>query len=187
MKRSLLGVLLGTLALYVWGMLYWGINPLPYTAWHRSTNDAEAGQALLKHFPESGTYYLPGMYNDPATLAKLYESGPIAFIHVTSREGRPRNERTILVKGFLLDLVVVALPAWLLKLAAPAARTYGSRIRVAAVAGLTAAVLVDFGDMVWWYLPWDWKLHQAVYTFSAWVVPALVLAKFIRPEALKAE
>ncbi len=54
MKRLSLGVVLATLAVYAWGMLYWGFNPLPYAAWQRTNDDVAAGQALLEQFPRSG-------------------------------------------------------------------------------------------------------------------------------------
>lgn len=31
-------------------------------------------------------------------------------------------------------------------------------------------MLVNFGDAVWWALPWSWELMQAFYNFSAVVV-----------------
>ena len=180
MARTILGITLATLALYVWGMLYWGFNPLPYTSWGRVADDEAAGRALLEHFPASGTYYVPGLYNDDDTIARLHEQGPVAFVHVTAREGRPRNEPTVLVKGFVLDAAVVTLIAILLRLAAPAAPRYGQRLPLALVAGLAGVVLIDLGDTVWWYLALDWKLYQAAYDLSAWAVAGSVLAAFVR-------
>ncbi len=119
---------MATLAVYAWGMLYWGLNPLPYTAWQRTADDAAAGQALRDHFPRSGTYYLPGLYNDSETLTRLHESGPVAFIHITAREGRPEMDPGIFVKGFVLNLVVVGVIALLLQMALPAlSRSAGAR------------------------------------------------------------
>ena len=180
-KRLALGIGLATIVLYLWGILYWGVNPLPYRTWRQTADDAAARQALLQYFPEAGTYFVPGLHHDEATLSQLFAEGPIAFVHLTSREGRPVHDPGIMVKGFVLDFVVVVLIALLLQLAAPALDSYGQRIKLVALAGLTAAILVDGGDVVWWYLPWDWKLHQAAYTFSAWLVSGLVLAKFVAP------
>ena len=179
MGRFLLGVALATLALYGWGMLYWGFNPLPYTVWQRTPDDAAAGQALREHFPADGTYYLPGLYNDPATLARLHESGPVAFVHITAALGRPQNDTRVLVAGFLLDLFVVVLLALLLRRAS--LHHHGARVVLVLLAGSAAVVLIDAGDAVWWYLPWPWKMQQAVYDWSAFAVAGLVLAAFVRP------
>ncbi len=180
MKRLSLGVVLATLAVYAWGMLYWGFNPLPYAAWQRTNDDVAAGQALLEHFPRSGTYFIPGMYNDDETLTRLYESGPVAFVHMISRDGRPRVDPAIFVKGLALDFVVVSLVALLLWQAG--LPTYRARLTVVVLAGAAAAVLIDVGATVWWYIDWEWKLAQALYDWSAFVVAGLVLAGFVRPE-----
>ncbi len=183
-KRLVSGIILATIALYLWGMLYWGANPLPYKTWRQTADVTGARQALLQYFPETGTYFIPGLHHDEATLNQLFAEGPIAFVHLNSREGRPVFDPGIMVKGFVLDLVVVVLIALLLQLASPALGSYGQRVKLIAIAGLTATVLVDIGDVVWWYLPWDWKLQQAGYTFGAWLVSGLVLAKFVAPSTM---
>lgn len=183
MRSFVTGIVLATLALYAWGMIYWGANPLPYTSWKRVVDDRAAQSVLREQFPETGTYYLPGMYNDAATISELHRAGPVAFVHITAHDGRPPNEPGVLVKGFLLDLAVVILIALLMRQALPALPSYGARLRLAALAGLAGVVLIDLGDAVWWYLPLEWKLHQALYDLSAWVVAGAVLAHFVRPTA----
>ena len=98
MKRIVPGILLATIAAYFLGFLYWGLNPLPYSVWKRTNDDQAAQQALREHFPESGTYYLPGMYNDEETLSRLSEAGPVGFVHI-SLEGRPVVQPETMMKG----------------------------------------------------------------------------------------
>ncbi|HEX3555631.1 MAG TPA: hypothetical protein VIA62_20610 [Thermoanaerobaculia bacterium] len=179
MRRFVLGVILAALAMFVWGMLYWGANPLPYTTWKRSTDDVAAGQALLKYFPQNGTYYIPGMYHDKATLARMFQQGPVAFVHMLRREGRPMMDPSIMGKGIVLYLAVALLFAWVLRLALPALPTYGSRVKLAALLALVAVVMIDLGDAVWWYIPLDWKIQQGLYNLSALLVGGLVLARFV--------
>ena len=88
MVRALAGIVIATLAVYVWGFAFWGASGLPYTAWKPVPDEAGAAQMLLEHFPADGTYAIPG-HGDPDTLAKALETGPVAFVHVTAREGRP--------------------------------------------------------------------------------------------------
>ena len=47
------------------------------------------------------------------------------------------------------------------------------------LAGLASAVMIHFGDAVWWSISWEWKLHQALYDACVWVIAGLVLAKFV--------
>lgn len=183
MKRFVLGVFLAALAMYIWGLLYWGANPLPYTAWKRVPDEPAARAALLEHFPEDGTYYVPGMHHDNETLAALTEEGPVAFVHMLRREGRPMMDPTILVWGFVLYLAVALVLGLLLRAAAPALPTYGARVKAAALAALAAALMIDLGEAVWWYIPLSWKLHQAVFDFSALLIAGLVLARFVRRES----
>ncbi len=181
MKNLGIGIVLAAVAIFFWGFLYWGMNPLPSSSWKQTKDDVAAGKALLEHFPESGTYYLPGRYNDEETWMKLHAAGPVAFIHLTAREGRPLHDWGIMIRGFLLYLVVVTLIALLLQKVSPALPSYADRVKFAALVGLAAAVMIDFGDVVWWYIPWEWKIHQAVYTVTTWTIAGLVLAKFVKP------
>ena len=140
-----------------------------------------AGKALLDLLPTSGTYYIPSPRHDADTLSGLFEAGPIAFIHF-HRQGRPQHDPTIMIKGFFLDLGVVILLAALLRTAAPALPTFTAHLKFLTLVALTATVLIDLGDIVWWTLPWPWKLHQAAYNLTAILIPGLVLARFIRPD-----
>ncbi|HYL04999.1 MAG TPA: hypothetical protein VE075_03110 [Thermoanaerobaculia bacterium] len=183
MKRLILGIVLATLAMFVWGMLYWGANPLPYTTWKQATDDVAAGKALLAYFPENGTYYVPSMTHDKATLSRLMEQGPVAFVHMLRREGRPLMDPSIMIKGLVLYLAVSWVLAALLRAAAPALPSYGGRVKLAVLAALLAVLMIDVGDAVWWYVSIAWKLQLAIYDFTALVIGGLVLARFTGPPA----
>jgi hypothetical protein len=177
MKRTVLGVVLATLAMFVWGMVYWGANPLPYRVWKTAMNDETAQRLMREQFPEVGTYFVPSVRADPETLERRYQAGPVGFVHVTSM-GRPVHDPSIMTKGLLLDFASVLAMAGLLHMAGPALPTYARRARFAALAGLGAAILIDGGDVAWWSITWQWKLHQAAYDATAWWVAGLVLARF---------
>lgn len=183
MTRTLLAALAAAFAMYLFGFAYWAGNPLPYAAWKHTLDDEAAGRALREHFPESGTYYLPGSHHDAETRTRLHERGPVAFVHVTARDGRPVMESAMMAKGFGINLAVAFLLAVMLGKVRSALPGYGQRLAFAALGGLAAAVLVDLGDAVWWYIPLEWKLHQALYTFSVWLVGGAVLAAFIKPRS----
>ena len=118
------------------------------------------------------------MYNDEETLSRLSEAGPVGFVHI-SLEGRPVMQPDTMIQGFLLILVTVVIAALILQLVV--LPTYGQRLKLAVLVGLAGAVMIDFGQSVWWHISWAWKLHGAIYDFTVWVVIGLVLAKFIRP------
>ena len=58
-------------------------------------------------------------------------------------------------------------------------RRVAPRVGFVALIGLTAALLCDGGDAVWWQIPWSWKLYQAGYDFSFWLIAGLILARFV--------
>ena len=178
MKNAILGVVLGGMTMYFYGFIYWGLSPLPYQTLERTNGDEAAQQALREHFPRVGTYYVPGMYNEEAELNRLHEAGPVAMVYVTSVEGRPVYDSVVMGKGVVLCLVVSGLLWALLAAANPAG--YGASIKLIAIAAVAAAVMFPIGDTVWWYLPLAWKLHQAFYAATAWIVAGLVLARFRR-------
>ena len=181
MKRFILGVLIATLLLYLWGFLYWGLGPYASLIWKQAKDDVAAGEALLQHFPEVGTYYIPASTHDPKTLERLFQKGPIALVHLISTEGRPVMDPSIMVQGFLLNLIVVVLIGLLLRRVSVALLSYSDRVGFVFLAGLTASILIDLGDVVWWRISWDWKLYLAFYHVSAWVLTGLVLGRFVGP------
>jgi hypothetical protein len=113
---------------------------------------------------------------------RLMEKGPVAFVHVIAREGRPMMDPSIMVGGFFLNLVVIVLIAVLLKIAAPALPTYAARAGFVALVGLTVAIFSEGNDAVWWQITWQWKLYQAVYTLGFWLIAGVTLAAFIGPD-----
>ena len=177
MKQRVIGIVLATVAVYLWGFLYWGVSPVPYTAWKQTNGDEAAQQALREHFPESGTYYVPGRHHDEETMNRLFEAGPVGFVHINLAR-RPAVDPSIMLTGFLFTAVVVSLISILMAKSAPAFPSYMDKVKFAALTGLTAVVMIEFGDAVWWQTPWHWKVFQAFYNFAAWTTAALVLAKF---------
>ena len=172
------GCLLATVAMYVWGAVFW-MSPLPNTAILNPANDVEAGKALLQHFPNNGTYSVPAMSHDQKTMEERYKAGPIATVHF-QREGSEMMPPGMMVWGFVHDLVTVLLIAWLLKKALPGLSGYCSRVTFVTVAGLAAGFFTNVGASIWMFVPWAFPLLNTAYVFSAWLVAGLVLAAFIK-------
>ncbi len=182
MQRFLVGAVLAWVALNAWGMLVWGFGPYRTMLWLSAKEDVTVGRQLLEQFPERGTYYVPSFSQEPEETEALFSSGPVAFVHMLSPQGRPMHDSSIMIKGFVLNACVVLLIALLLQRTSKALPRYVDRVKVAALVGVTAAVLIDCGDAVWWQISWSWKLYQAAYNASAPLVVGLVLAAFMRGE-----
>jgi hypothetical protein len=161
--------------------LYWGFGPYPTLIWKKAKNDELAGQALLTHFSDQGTYFVPGRSADQAAQTVLFERGPVAMVHMISPKGRPMFDPAMMGQGFVLNLAVIVLVAMLLHNIAGSTPTYLGRVGIVALAGLIASILIDGGDIVWWRIPWEWKLYQAAYNVSVWIIAGVILAAFVRP------
>ena len=76
MAKTLVGIIVTTLALFLWGYLYWGISPMPYNSLVQNADDAAVQEILRDAFPESGTYLVPGTVHGPDELEALFQAGP---------------------------------------------------------------------------------------------------------------
>jgi hypothetical protein len=174
MGRTILGIVLAAVAVFFWGYLFWGLNPLPYTSWKQSTGDEAAQAALREHFPEDGTYFIPSPMNPE--VERLHLKGPVAFLNIKS--GGPMMDSSAMIGGLLQNLLVATVLLALLKLVPSAISELGSQIKYAALFGLVAALLIDLGDVVWWFEDVAWKLHMAFYHITSFVIFTVVLCRF---------
>lgn len=180
MQKTIIGIVVTTLVVYIWGFLFWGVSTIPYASWKQSPNDTIAQEILSKHFPESGTYFIPGVGNDPETRAALYETGPTGFVHIThgsSSEADP----AIMIQGLLLNLVIVALLAAFFRVAG--ATEFRDFARLSLAAGAVAVVGIHVGDMVWWRMPVEWKIWQLLYDYTVWLLAGHLLGIFMKQSA----
>lgn len=176
MQKTIVRIIVAAVALYMWGFLYWGASGIPYSTWKQPTGSDDAIQAALReHFPEDGTYYVPGMYNSEPDLNRLMEQGPAAFVHIVARDGRPLMVPTIMIGGFFLCLAVSALAAGLLKMAR--VEGFGRRIGFVTLVGLTVAVTAHLGDVVWWLISLQWKAAQFFYETASFALLGSILGR----------
>jgi hypothetical protein len=99
------------------------------------------------------------------------------------REGQAMEDPVMMGQGFALNLLVVLLLAVVMKRALPALPSYRERIVFAALIGLTAVVMINFGDAVWWRYPWAWKASQSLYGLVSFTIAGAILGKFIQPKS----
>ncbi|MFO1045574.1 MAG: hypothetical protein U0941_27660 [Planctomycetaceae bacterium] len=177
--RSVLGVFLASLALFFFGFLFWGLNPLPYQSWSKPTDEPGAMEALRKHFPERGTYFCPSFDADPKVTDEKFRKGPLAFVFLLTPQGRPVEDPRIMIQGYLLSLVGLSLITVQMRQVRTALPTYRSRVLFAAVSGVIASVMILIGDVVWWQMPLPWKLWQGLYHVLGWTISGAVLARFV--------
>lgn len=180
MKKTLIGIVTTTLALYIWGFIYWGVSTVPYASWKQTADDAAAQEMLSRVFPEDGTYFIPGVGNDPETRTALYEQGPIGFIHIIHGPSL-ENDPVVMIGGLVLNLVIVALLAVMFRVAG--AREFRDFARLSVIAGAVAVVAIDVGDIIWWRMPVSWEIWQIIYNYSVWLIAGHLLGVFMKQPA----
>lgn len=183
MQKTIIGIVVATIVLYMWGFLYWGFSTLPYSSWKQTPNDEAAQEILAEHFPESGTYFVPGMQHEVEERARLLSAGPNGFVHIR-HGGQTVPDPTVLIGGFVLTIVIVCLLAGFFRIAG--ATEFRDFARLSLAAGVVAVVVIDVGDIVWWQTAFSWKIWQIIYDFSVWLIAGHVLGFFMKRETAEA-
>lgn len=178
MKAILLGSLLAAAAIYLWGVVFWTVSPLPQRVARTTQNPVAAEAAFVEHFPEPGVYRLPGLDDDE--YAGLHADDVIAIfpVNIADRLDKPGGTLAI---GFLHALVAMLLMSLLMRLVGDALGSYGDRVVFVLLAGIVVAFWGRLAGVVWWSLPLPWQVWSAVYDVSTWLVAGLVLARFVVP------
>jgi hypothetical protein len=101
-------------------------------------------------------------------------------VHMLRVKGRTQwDTLQIMTGGFLLNLVVIALLAATLSLVARP--TYWQRVQLCGVIGLTAALLIDYGQVMWWQISRPWALYNGAYHFTFVLLAGVILGAFVKP------
>src|SRR5690349_4712380 len=161
-------VLGASLLMLFWGAMFW-VNPLPYRVLQTTPDEYAAGNALLESFPESGTYLIPGFYNDLHDLEPL-RRGPLGMVFI-EHQGMPTPLRTALAQGFLLNLGSVsflALLLWVVRRGLP--RSYGWRFLLVISLGVISAIFTAGTNIIWWFHPVGWQLISLIYISTSWSI-----------------
>ena len=171
-KRVIATVVTG-LVLFVFGFVYWVVNPLPYTTWNQVSDVAATQSAAAALFPEDGLYFLPGPGNDPAAQ-ELLKTGPSVYLsidHSPTSGADPASMALGLVHNLLSALLLV----WLLG----SVSGLGARLGAGALLGLVAAFVINGSEVIWWQQPLDWIIHQMVYYILYFAIGAAVIGKIV--------
>jgi len=188
MRISLIGILFATVAMFVWGAVFW-MSPLGSLAVSSMDADVSLGQAMLDNLKESGVYFVPDagrMSSDPESFTELHEKGPLAIV-IFSREGGTPMQPAVLIKGFLHMLVSISLVSLLLWRVRHALGSYRCRFGFVLLLGVTMGFYSRMGDAVWFLHPVGWGLTQWIYTVTAWAIAGAILARFVGSDPLQSK
>ena len=156
------GILLTAVVLFVFGYIYWMVNPLPNQAMKSAPDPNAAATAVTQQFPESGVY-------------SVMQSGTSAMVIVNHGVSTEGADPMAMARGFIHYLAVAVILAIML----PNGARVSAHVRRGFIVGLAAVVLIEGSDVIWWGYAWGWKLWGAGYHLLVFVIGALVLSKFL--------
>lgn len=180
MVRTLIGGLLGGLAMFITGFIFWG-TPLSALALSRVGDQASANlqAAMAQALSPTGTgvYVIP----DPATAQGtiLYGRGPVAQVFY-NEGGFPVMDSGALIGGLILSLVVGVIISLALRFALS---DFASRARVTILFALAAVLWLHIGQAVFNHAPWGYIIYLAFSDFVALAVAGLIAAKLMESKA----
>lgn len=181
MKAILLSALLGGAVMFAFGAAYW-MGPLKNPAFASVKDDVAMQQTFREDFRNSGTYVIPNMNQDQEALMEKHKAGPVAVIHYHAGGMGPESMGPMMGKGFVFQVFAALLLTLLMKSVVGQLKTYGSRVKFATMVGVVAAVLIELGNMNWWFHSPAFTLLTAVYHILSFTLAGLVIATFIKPD-----
>lgn len=180
MTRLLAGSFVVALVSWVWSVLFYVVSPIPYYTVAATRDDLAAGAALLEHFPESGTYILPGRSSSAAVRAEMRASGPVATVYI-KREGAPMSSPGKIIVGTLHGVVIGFLIGLGMRWLTRRGWNWRDKTAVAAIFGTAYTAYPRVADMIWSDFPQGYQLMMIFSDGVSWILMAAVMAWFTEP------
>jgi hypothetical protein len=182
MGRTLVGGVLGGVAMFFVGFIFWG-TPLSRLAFSHieQPQSAAVQQALADNLTMTGTgtYLVPAMGTAEGDM--LYARGPVAMIHFNT-SGFPIVDSTSLGIGFLLAIATGLLIALALGGIAGRVTDFMSRARVAILFAFAISLYIEIGQPIFNHFGWGYWVYLWLSDFIGLSVAGLVIARWFLPK-----
>ena len=187
MVRILLGSIVGGLAQWIVGAIFWG-TPLGRIAFHVANDTANANVqlALAQNLTPTGTgtYYVPWPDTTQGTI--MHGKGPIALIHFNT-SGFPVMSGASLIEGLILSIVSILLIGLALHGVGARVQDFASRVKLVVFFSVAATLYFTIGQPVFnYYLPWGYFLYLALSQVLGLIAGGLVLVRWFMPRSVAA-
>jgi len=185
MVRILIGSVVGGLAQWIIGALFWA-TPFSRIAFHVADDNANAGvqQALAQYLTPTGTgtYYVPWPDTPQGTI--LHGRGPVAMIHF-NMSGFPLMDSTSLIEGLILSIVSILLIGLALHAIGGRVQDFASRAKLVILFSVAATLYFTVGQPVFnYFMPWGYFLYLALSQVLGLVAGGLVLVRWFMPKGV---
>jgi hypothetical protein len=183
--RTLIGIVVASVLMFVWGFIYWGILPVAGTVLKTMPNQESIVPVLESSIPSTGVYLIPvgADAGEPdAATQERHARGPIATL-VYTKEGGPMMPPSTMVKGYLHMLGAAVVAAIILM--ASGRREYFGRLMICTWLGVFVAIWPELSRVIWFSFPRDYCVLYMTYHFTSCLLMGIVLAYFVKPAELE--
>ena len=191
MVRIILAGLLGGAVLFGWGAVS---RMVLGEVWHQGDtlpSEDRMVAALQTTGTESGIYFFPGRPDlkglspeekeaGTAAWSERHRIGPIGLL-VYRDPGYEPMDRMVFVRGFIINVVMALLAAWVLSMAASSIGGYMGRVVFVGLIGLFTGVWAHMVDWNWLSYPLRYSVEMTADTVIGSLLMGLVLAAIIKP------
>lgn len=187
MPRAVLGGLLGGVAMWVVGFIFWGtpLNLLAVT----STGDAASASvqaALAQHLGPTGTgaYLIPWPGTPSGT--QMYGQGPVAMVFFNAN-GFALPDTAALIGGLVLSVICALVLAFALA-RVTAGMTFGGRLTIVGLFAVAITAYSQLGQPIFNHAPWGYFVYLWISEIAGWLAAGAVIAWLLpRPVVAAAE
>jgi hypothetical protein len=175
MPRLLLGGVLGGLAMWLVGFLFWG-TPLSLLALSNTddTTSAALQAALAQHLAPLGSGAYPIPWSGTPAGTQAFGQGPTAMVMFNSH-GFAIPDSGALIGGLVLAIVCALVVAFAMRLSARGL-SFAQRLQLVALIAVAVTAYSDIGQPVFNHAPWGYFIYLWVSDVASWMAAGAVIA-----------
>ena len=171
MKKSIVGIFVGTAVLFVWGAISWMALP-----WHNMTmkkigNEPEFAQYVIHNFGSGGVYFMP---STPHAMG-----GPMVLASIAPEGARPMGQAMAI--AMLIQIAAAFLVSFLVY--EGNVRKYRDRVGCVVVFALAAGFVCFLPNWNWWCFPTQYTIVNMMDLVIGWFLAGLAIAKIVAPDS----
>ena len=181
MIRILIGSVVGGIAMFVVGFVFWA-TPLAALGYSHADEQKSAAiqTALAQNLTGTGHYIVPDVTTQGGTV--LYGRGPVATVDFNAA-GFPTTDNAALIGGLVQEIVVVLMFGLALLPICARVQDFESRARVVVGISAAAALMIALSDPIINHADWRFAIYNLVADIAMLAAGGLVLARWFLPHA----
>jgi hypothetical protein len=192
--RIVLASILGGIALFMWGFMYWVVVSASWSAVRSLPLESETAivSTLNEHMPADGVYFIPGFTEvdpqaSPETRETLdqawrarHEAGPRGMI-MYRRAGATPQQPSQFLAGLMLNIASAFFVACMVSFGVSSASRFSHRYAMVVCFGIAAAIATHGVQWNWFNMPTEYSQFMMVDVIGSWLVAGVVIAAIVSP------